>query len=78
MRPNFSCRLFYSDTDSLLYSVENPEFYKEQSEKPQSVLSHFNFSNYPTDHFLFNASNKKLVIKFKDEFAGDFTAEFIC
>ena len=54
------------------YSVQSPDFYKLLSEKPQSVLSHFDFSNYPSDHFLFNASNKKVVLKFKDEFAGDY------
>ena len=78
MRPNFNCRLLYSDTDSLLYSVQSPDFYKQLSKKPQSVLSHFDFSNYPSDHFLFNASNKKVVLKFKDEFAGDYIIEFIC
>ena len=77
MRPNLDCRLLYSDTDSLLYSVQSPDFYKELSEKPQSVLSHFDFSNYPSDHFLFIASNKKVVLKFKDEFAGDYITEFI-
>ena len=78
MRPNFNCCLLYSDTDSLLYTVQSPDFYKQLSEKPQSVLSHFDFSNYPSDHFLFNASNKKVVLKFKDEFAGDYITEFIC
>ena len=78
MRPNFDCRLLYSDTDSLLFSVQSPDIYKELSEKPHSVLSHFDFANYPSDHFLFNASNKKVVLKFKDEFAGDYITEFIC
>ena len=77
MRPNFNCRLLYSDTDSLLYSVQSPDFYKQLSEKPQSVLSHFDFLNYPSDHFLFIASNKKVVLKFEDEFAGDYITEFI-
>ena len=66
MRANFNCRLLYSDTDSLLYSVQSPDFYKQLSEKPQSVLSHFDFSNYPSDDLLFNASNKKIVLKFMD------------
>ena len=78
MRANFNCRLLYSDTDSLLHSVQSPDFYKQLSEKPQSVLSHFDFSNYPSGHFLFNASNKKVVLKFKDEFAGDYITDFIC
>ena len=77
-RPNFNCRLLYCDTDSLLYSVQSPDFYKQLSEKPQSVLSRFDFSNYPSDHFLFNASIKKVVLKLKDVFAGDYIYEFIC
>ena len=76
IRPNFNCLLLYSDTDSLLYSVQIPDFYKELSKKPQSVLSHFGFSNYPSDQFSFNAS--KLVVKINDEFAGDYITKFIC
>ena len=38
MRPNFECRLLYSDTDSLLYSVKCADFYQELSKKPQAVL----------------------------------------
>ena len=64
--------------NSLLYSVQSPDFYKELSEKPQSVLSHFDVLNYPSDHFLVNTSNKKVVLKFKDEFSGDHITEFIC
>ena len=78
MHPNFNCRLLYSDTDSLLNSVQSPDFYKQLSEKPQSVLSHFKFSNYPSDQFLFKASNRKIVLKFNYEFAGDYITEFIC
>ena len=78
VRPNFNCRLLYSDTDSLLYSVQSPDFSKHLSKKPQSVLSHFDCSNYPSNHFLFNASNNKVVLKFKDEFARDYITEFIC
>ena len=78
MRPNVNCRLLYSDTDRLLYSVQSSDFYMEQSEEPQSVLSRFNFSNYPTDHFFFNANNKKEFLKFWDEIAGYYFTEFIC
>ena len=77
MRPKFNWRLLYSDTDSLLHSVQSPDFYRELSEKPQPVLSRFDFSNYPSDHFLFNASNKKVVLKFQDEFAGKYITKFL-
>ena len=78
MRPNFECRLLYSDTDSLLYSVKCADFYQELSKKPQAVLDCFDFSNYPTSHFLFNNQNKRKVLKFRDEFAGDFVTDFVC
>ena len=78
MRPNFECRLLYSVTDSLLYSVKCADFYKELSKKPQAVLDCFDFSNYPTSHFLFNNQNKRKVLKFKDEFAGEFITDFVC
>ena len=45
IRPNFECRLLYSDTDSLLYSVKCADFYQELSKKPQAVLDCFDFSN---------------------------------
>ena len=78
MRSNFNCRLLYSDTDSLSKSVQSPDFNKELSDESHSVLSHFDFENHPSDHFLFDASNKKLVFNLKDELTGDYITEFIC
>ena len=78
MRPHFNCRLLYSDTDSLLYAIKSDDFYTELSQKPQSVLSHFDFSNYPPNHFLYDTTNKRVVLKYKDEFAGDYITDFIC
>ena len=37
----------------------------------------FDFSKYPSDHFLFNAENKLTVLKFKDEFPGDIITEIV-
>ena len=78
MRPNFNCRLLYSDTDSLLYAIKSDDFYTELSQKPQSVLSHFDFSNYLPNHFLYDTTNKRVVLKYKDEFAGNYITDFIC
>ena len=78
MRPNFHCRLLYSDRDSLLYAINSDNFYKELSQKPQSVLSHFDFSNYPPHHFLYNTTYKRVVLKHRDEFFGDYITDFIC
>ena len=72
MRLSFDCRLLYSDTDSLLYRINCEDLYRELEES--NVLDEFDFSNYPEDHKLYSDKNKRVVLKFKDEFAG----EFIC
>ena len=78
MRAHFDCSLLYSVTDSLLYKIRSTDFYEELARKPASVLSEFDFSNYPNDHYLYSTKNKRVVLKFKDEFAGDFITEFVC
>ena len=79
MKPNFNCHLLYSDTDSLMYEIKtekNSNFYEKLYEK-REILDNFDFSNYPSDHFLYNAENKLTVLKFKDEFPGDIITEFV-
>ena len=78
MRAHFDCRLLYSDTDSLLYKIRSTDFYEELARKPASVVSEFDFSNYPNNHYLYSSENKRVVLKFKDEFAGEFITEFVC
>ena len=78
MRANFSCRLLYSDTDSLLYKVEADDLYYELEKQTQDVKIEFDFSSYPDSHALHNDRNKCKVLKFKDEFSGDIISEFIC
>ena len=56
MKPNFECRLLYSDTDSLLYEIEtekNADFYEILKNK-SNFIDEFDFSNYPENHPLFN------------------------
>ena len=76
MRSPFDCRLLYSDTDSLLYRINCDDLYRGLEES--NVLDQFDFSNYQADHKLYNEENKRIVLKFKDEFAGDYIKEFIC
>ena len=79
MKPNFNCHLLYSDTDSLMYEIrteKNSNFYEKLYEK-REILDNFDSSNYPSDHFLYNAENKLTVLKFKDEFPGDIITEFV-
>ena len=78
MRAHFDFRLLYSDTDSLLYKIRSTDFYEELARKPASIVSEFDFSYYPNNHYLYSPENKRVVLKFKDEFAGDFLTEFVC
>ena len=78
LRAHFDCRLLYSDTDSLLYKIQSTDLDEELARKPASVVSKFDFSNYPNVHYLYSSENKRVVLKFKDEFAGDIIAEFVC
>ena len=76
MRTNFWCPLLYSDTDSLLYKVETTDLYADLAKK--KVCTEFDFSNYANNHPLHSDVNHSRVLKFKDEFAGDYISEFIC
>ena len=69
------CVLLYSDRDSFFYKVKTPNFYKD-FEKKLALKNHFDLSNFPTDHKLYDRSNKKVVLKFKDELAGTPIQEF--
>ena len=76
MKPNFDCRLMYSDTDSLLYEVKGKDFYKEL-ETNRDLRQNFDLSNYPLSHNLYNDSQKLVTLKFKDDFGGVPIQEFI-
>jgi hypothetical protein len=65
--------LLFTDTDSLCYSIETDDFYKDIS----SLSSHFDFSDYPPAHPLYSIANKKVVGKFKDETSGRPPHEFV-
>ena len=77
IRTNFDCCLLYSDTDSLLYATKSEDFDTELSQIQQSVLCYFEFSKHRPHHFLYNTFNKKVVLKDKDELAGDYVNDFI-
>jgi hypothetical protein len=75
MKPHFGShiQLLYTDTDSLLYEITSnsliPAF--------QKLSQHFDFSNYPPTHPLFDASRTRLPGLFKDEAAGKTVTEFV-
>jgi hypothetical protein len=57
-------KLLFTDTDSLCYSIECEDVYKDLQ---GDLGKHFDFSAYPKDHPLYNTDNKKVPGYFKDE-----------
>ena len=76
MRSSFDCRLLYSDTDSLLLRIPCEDFYRELKES--NALDQLDCTNHPENHELHSGENKRLVLKLKDTFAGDYIVQFIC
>ena len=67
------CILLYTDTDSLLVDLKNPDVYADM----ESMKTHYDFSDYPKDHQHFSEQNKKAIGKFKDECSGTAIAEYV-
>jgi hypothetical protein len=65
MKPKYGdkLKLLATDTDSLKYHVETHDLYKDM----KAMGEHFDFSDYPKDHPCYDATNKKVIGKFKDE-----------
>jgi hypothetical protein len=66
-------KLLMTDTDSLVYGIESENLTMELS----NIKEHFDFSNYPKDHVLYDASRKAQVGLLKDEEAGQPVEEFV-
>ena len=66
-------KLLYSDTDSLLLAIETKNLYADL----QEMEHEFDFSDYPKDHSLYSDSNKKKVLKMKDEMNGEVIQEYV-
>ena len=67
------CQLLYTDTDSLLLEIQTEDVYKDMAEHAEF----YDTSNYPQDHPLYNAANKKVLGKMKDECDGRSIAEYV-
>jgi hypothetical protein len=65
--------LLFTDTDSLCYHIKNQDPY----ETIQNNKSYFDLSEYPKEHKLYDASNKKVIGKFKDESITDGNIKYI-
>ena len=59
-------RLLFTDTDSLTYVIETADVYADMAVN----LTLFDTSDYPRDHACFSETNKKVVLKMKDEHNG--------
>lgn len=61
-----------TDTDSFLFKVSNKEKFQKH------VNTFMDYSNYPSNHLLFNEKNKAKLGFFKDELCGKFKClEFV-
>ena len=70
-------KLLYTDTDSHVMHIHTEDVYKDWDSNPKFKMEHMDFSDYPKDHFLYDATNKKVLGKFKDEMNGKIITKFI-
>ena len=61
------CELIYADTDSLLLNIQKEDVYRDMKED----LWLYDTRNYPKDHPLYYARNKKVLGKMKDDCGGE-------
>ena len=66
--------LLYTDTDSLLLSVRTDDVYDDMKKSSHE----YDLSNYDSAHHLYDATNKKVIGKMKDEFGGRVVSECVC
>ena len=67
-------KVAFKDTDSLLYLTETPDLYKDMP--PFKHL--LDVLDYPQDHFLHNATNKKVPPTLTNETQGKVSREVVC
>ena len=66
-------KLLFSDTDSFCYHLETKNIYEDMYNDRHL----FDLSNYSKHSKYFSEDNKKVIGKFKDEFAGETVIEFV-
>ena len=67
------CELLFTDTDSLVYKVSDPEFDNDVYTNRQ----YFDLSNYSPNNPLYDASNHRLRGTFKNDFPRDPVVAFV-
>ena len=70
---NNKVELIYSDTDSFIIHVETDDIYKDMLEDNNL----YDFSEYSTDHPNYDITNKKVLMKYKDELKSKIIIEFV-
>ena len=73
MKPNLNLELLHSDTDRFIYAIKTDDVYRDL----EKIKADFDFSINDEDHFLFEDTNKKFLLKFKEEPDGKPIREFI-
>lgn len=69
-----NAKLCYTDTDSLLYLIQTPDFYKDMRDN----IHEFDTSNFNVNNpYCIPRVNEKVPGLFKDELGGDIITEFI-
>ena len=65
--------LLYSDTDSFIYVVRTNDVIEDLKEMSEQ----FDFSIFPKTSPMYSDSNRRKVLKWKDELAGKINEEFV-
>jgi len=73
--PKFGNKLHlcFSDTDSFICHIETPDLHADM----EDISAWFDTSNFRENHFLFSATNKRVLGKFKSE-TGDCLPQEFC
>ena len=66
-------KLLFTDTDSLMYEIEREDLYQDFHDSKDL----FDFASFPKDSQFFDATNNKVIGKFKDEENGIPIIEFV-
>ena len=66
-------QLLFTDTDWLMYEVCTNDFYQDMS----AMKDEFDLASYPKSSTFFDATNNKVVGKFKDDARGQSITEFV-
>ena len=67
-------RLLFTDTDSLAYAVQTENIYEDMA---SDAAAKYDFSEYPINHPLYDTSNRKANVFFKDELNSIPMKEFV-